>query len=63
MTTKYTVYLLTPGQNYNFRYRGINMFGVGQFSSVTTVQAATKPDQISTPLQQIVNNDLRVTWI
>jgi hypothetical protein len=39
------------------------MFGVGQFSTVTTVQAATKPDQISTPLQQIVNNDLRVTWI
>ena len=39
------------------------MFGEGQFSAVTTVQAATKPDQISTPLQQIVNNDLRVTWI
>jgi hypothetical protein len=54
--------LLVPGRDYKFKYRGINLFGIGAFSSDVTVTAATKPDQVSTPAQLIVNRDLRVTW-
>jgi len=50
LQTTYTVYLLTPGKNYKFRYRAINLFGTGEFSAESVIQAATKPDQISTPL-------------
>jgi hypothetical protein len=36
--------LLTPGLDYNFKYRAINIFGEGAFSLVSTVKAAMKPD-------------------
>lgn len=42
--------LLTPGVDYNFKYRGINIFGEGAFSAESTVKAAMKPDKIATPL-------------
>ena len=48
--------------DYKFKYRAINIFGVGAFSAESTVKAAMRPDQIQTPTQQIVNSDLRVTW-
>lgn len=54
--------LLTPGHYYKFKYRGINIFGEGAFSAESILQAASKPDQIATPSQLIVNTDLRVTW-
>jgi hypothetical protein len=46
----YTVGPLFPGHYYNFKYRAVNIFGLGAFSEVSTIQAATKPDQIVTPL-------------
>jgi hypothetical protein len=55
--------LLIPGQDYKFKYRGINLFGEGAFSAISTVKAAMRPDRILTPVQQIVNRDLRVTWV
>lgn len=36
--------LLTPGQDYKFKYRAINIFGEGAFSEVSTVKAAMRPD-------------------
>ena len=36
--------LLTPGLDYKFKYRGINLFGEGEFSAVSTVKAAMRPD-------------------
>jgi hypothetical protein len=35
---------LTPGQDYKFKYRAINIFGIGAFSEEYSVKAATKPD-------------------
>jgi hypothetical protein len=54
--------MLSPGQDYKFKYRAINIFGVGAFSAESTIKAASKPDQISEVVQTVVNADLRITW-
>jgi len=36
--------LLIPGVDYQFKYRAINIFGAGDFSDVSTIKAAMKPD-------------------
>lgn len=36
--------LLTPGVDYKFKYRAINIFGEGAFSAESTVKAAMRPD-------------------
>ena len=53
---------LIPGHSYNFKYRAVNIFGAGAFSQVTTIKAATKPDQIIDVTQSVVNADLHVSW-
>lgn len=40
----FIVTLLSPGHDYKFKYRGINIFGEGAFSPESTIKAATKPD-------------------
>ena len=37
LDTTFVVKLLKPGQNYKFKYRGINIFGEGAFSAVSIV--------------------------
>ena len=54
--------MLSPGHDYKFKYRAINIFGVGAFSAESTIKAASKPDQISEVVQTVVNADLRITW-
>jgi len=44
LSNTYTVGLLTPGRWYYFKYRAINLFGLGAFSTPIKVQAATVPD-------------------
>ena len=42
----HTVKALVPGHDYQFKYRGVNIFGLGEFSDPVTVKAATHPDQV-----------------
>jgi hypothetical protein len=37
LDNSYTVELLQPGQNYQFKYRGVNIFGGGAFSAESTI--------------------------
>lgn len=54
--------LLQPGHDYNFKYRAINIFGIGEFSDVSTVKAATTPDRILPATTKIVISDVVITW-
>lgn len=58
----YSVSLLQPGHDYNFKYRAINIFGVGEFSDISTIKAATNPDQIAAATTKIVISDVVITW-
>lgn len=53
---------LTPGEFYQFKYRALNIFGYSEFSSETTIQAASEPEQITQLSYMIVNSDLRIQW-
>lgn len=56
------VTLLTPGQDYKFKYRAINIFGEGIFSDEVTVKAATAPEKITTAATSIVGSTVQITW-
>lgn len=54
---------LTPGANYQFKYRAKNIFGWGPFSATTTVQAAAKPGKTGVPVtSQNAAGDVVITW-
>ena len=53
LETQHTVYMLAPAGSYRFKYRAINIFGEGPFSSEQEIIAATAPDQ-SEPATTVV---------
>lgn len=62
LLTTFTVTGLTPGHNYNFRYRAKNDFGWGPYSNIATIKAATSPDQMDVPMTSTVGSDVRIEW-
>jgi hypothetical protein len=62
LALKHTVTLLTPGQDYKFKYRAINIFGEGVFSDIVTIKAATKPMKIATASTSIIASTVEITW-
>ena len=56
------VTLLQPGSSYKFRYRGINVFGEGEFSDESTIVAAMNPDTIARATTVAIGSDVKISW-
>lgn len=61
--TTYQATGLTPGQNYGFAIKAINIVGVSDLSQLTVIMAATVPDAPSTPLMVSQSEtQITVSW-
>ena len=63
LNLSHTVSLLKPAASYRFKYRGINAFGVGDFSDETVVIAATVPDKIAKATTVVVGTNVKISWL
>ena len=49
---------LNAGSSYRFKFRGVNDFGIGDFSEVAVVVAATSPRQMSQATTRVVDSNV-----
>ncbi len=63
LNLQHTVSLLKPAVSYRFRYRGINAFGLGDFSDETVVISATVPDKIAKATTVVVGTNVKISWL
>lgn len=68
LATQYTVYdagnptLVESGKSYSFKYRAKNRQGTGAFSTVTSIIAANRPDQLSPAVTTMNGVNVKISW-
>lgn len=62
LTSDYLVTGLTPGENYQFKYRAANIYGWGGFSPISTIPASKEPNTPSAPSTAISGTSVGISW-
>ena len=65
LVTNFTVTGLTGGASYQFKIRAKNIYGYGDYSTVTSIQASDVPQLMAIPtviIDSTVLTSVRITW-
>jgi len=53
---------IVPGTLYKFKYRAINIHGIGSFSAESSIYASTVPDKLAPPVTSLYNTTVTIVW-
>ena len=62
LSSDYLVTGLTPGEDYQFKYRASNIYGWGSFSAISTIPASKEPNTPSAPSTLISGTSVGISW-
>lgn len=55
--------LVTQESYYSFMIRSVNSVGYSLYSDPLTIKAAQKPDRPAAPSTEMVDSDIRISWL
>jgi hypothetical protein len=54
---------ITAGSSYYFKVRAKNIYGYGDFSTVTLIKASGTPSQMAIPSTTNIGTDVKIQWV
>lgn len=62
LAESFTALGLSPGEDYQFKFRAKNVYGFGGFSAVSTIKAAKSPEAPNAPTTAIRGTFVGISW-